>query len=273
MGGRGSSSSSRASTGGGGGLGGLTQAFSGTSMGRMTGTGQLNTAPFQRVPDYTDDNNPELLKWQGQTDDKAASYLHKIDPSDSKDMSDLNKIQADTNDPYSFYNLPAQRFISNMGLNAPTTVLSDTDFNNYVNQTGATVLYRGWANGAGSITKFNTSVNNHVGNGFMGDGHYYAPDIQDALGYAGSGHVVSKAALSPKARVVSLVDVQNKIHKSSGKFQSALSKAGSYGSRTYGPNIGEMQMALKMGYNTIDCGWAVIPITRDAIVVSAKRAR
>lgn len=270
MGGRGSSSSGASQ--GGGGIGGLVSAFGGANgnMSKATGTGQLNTAPFQRVADYTDNNNPELLKWQGQTDDKAASYLHKIDPSDSTSMADLNKIQADTNDPYGFYNLPAQRFVSNMGLNAQTTVLSETDFNNYVNQTGATVLYRGWKNGAGSIDKFNTSVNNHIGNGFMGDGHYFAPDINDAANY---GSVISKAALSPKARVVSLADVQNKIYASSPKLQSALRKAGKYGSRTFRPNKGEMQMALKMGYNTIDCGWAVVPITRDAVVVSAKRVR
>lgn len=31
-------------------------------------------------------------------------------------------------------------------------------------------------------------------------------------------------------------------------------------------------MALKMGYNVIDAGWAVIPLTRDAVVISDKNA-
>lgn len=37
-------------------------------------------------------------------------------------------------------------------------------------------------------------------------------------------------------------------------------------------NDGQAQMALKMGYNTIDAGWAVIPLTRDAIVMSNKNS-
>ena len=31
-------------------------------------------------------------------------------------------------------------------------------------------------------------------------------------------------------------------------------------------------MALKMGYNVIDADWAVVALTRDAVVVSDKRA-
>ena len=271
MGGRGSNSSNAG--GGGGGTGNLVAAFGNANTvfgasGQYTSS--LSLAPFQTVGDYTDNNNQNLVKWQGQTDDKAASYLHKIDASDSTSMADLNQIQAASGDPYGFYNLPAQRFISNMGLNAQTTVLSEADFNNYVQQTGSTVLYRGWSNGAGSVTKFNTAVNNHVGNGISGDGHYFAPSVSTAQNY---GSVITKAALSPNARVVSLQDVRAQINKSSGKLRGALSKAGSLGSRTYGPNQGEMQMALKMGFNTIDAGWAVVPITRDAVVVSAKRVR
>ena len=135
-------------------------------------------------------------------------------------------------------------------------------------QTGATVLYRGWSS-TSSVNRFNSSPNSHVGNGFMGDGYYFAPKMSTAKKY---GSVGSKAALSPNARVVSLDAVNRAIANASPKLQKALSLAGSLGTRTYGDNEGQAQMALKMGYNVIDCGWAVIPLTRDAVVVSNKRA-
>ena len=89
------------------------------------------------------------------------------------------------------------------------------------------------------------------------------------MGYGGKG---TKAVLSPNARVVSLDKVNQAISNSSSQFQSSLIKAGSNGARSYGSNIGQAQMALKMGYNTIDAGWAVIPLTRDAIVMSNKNS-
>lgn len=267
MGGRGSSSS------GGGGGGNVLQrqlrAFvrDGGNPNVQVGSGQfnssLNLAPFQTVGDYTDNNNPELVKWQGQTDDKSASFLAKVDQ-----QTDLNQIQQNTNDPYAFYDNPMQRMVSRMGLNAPATVMSESDFNNYVQQTGATVLYRGWS-GQNAVDRFKQSPNSHIGNGINGDGYYFAPDKSTAQGYGGTG---MKAALSPKARVISVDAVDAQIAKSSPKFKSALSKAGRYGTRTYGSNDGQAQMALKMGYNCIDAGWAVIPLTRDAVVISNKRA-
>lgn len=73
-------------------------------------------------------------------------------------------------------------------------------------------------------------------------------------------------------RVVSLDSVNNAISNSSARFRRSLQLAGSRGTRTYGVNAGQAQMAIKMGYNTIDAGWAVIPLTKDAVVVSSKRA-
>ena len=269
MGGRGSSSG-----GGGGGGGGsvslnrLLAQFNKDNKGASnTGTNQygstLNLAPYQKNGDYDGNGNPNLIKWQGQTDDKSASFLAKVDKT-----TNLNQIQQQTNDPYSFHNLPFQRFVSNVGLNAQTQVLSESDFRKYVKQTGATVIYRGWS-GQNSVDRFKNSPNSHVGNGINGDGYYWSSSKGTARSY---GYVGSKGALSPSARVVSLSDVNKAISKSSTKLQSSLRKAGSLGQRTYGPNDGQAQMALKMGYNVIDAGWAVIPLTRDAVVVSAKNA-
>lgn len=265
MGGRGSSSSSGGGAGGGagGGLGGLIGAFGGNGSG--VGSPQLGSmlmlAPFQRVGDYTDGNNPNLVKWQGQTDDKSASFLSKVD-----NTTDLSQIQSQTNDPWNFYDNPQQKLVEQLGLNKPTTVLSESDFRKYVNQTGATVLYRGWS-GQNAVDRFKQSPNSHIGNGINGDGYYFSTDRGTARQYGGTG---MKAALSPNARVVSLSAVNNAIAGTSPKFRSSLSKAGSRGTRTFGPNDGQAQMALKMGYNVIDAGWAVIPLTRDAIVVSDK---
>lgn len=267
MGGRGSSS------GGGGGsrFGSGSSSVIGQFMsaggggGALTGQAgsEITVAPFQKVGDYTAGNNADLMKWQSQTDDKSASFLSKLD-----NQTDLAAIQSQTNDPWSFYDNPFQKMTSSMGLNAAPTVMSESDFNNYVAQTGSTVLYRGWS-GNNSATRFTQSPNSHVGNGINGDGYYFSADRGTARSYGGTG---MKAALSPNARVVSATAVRAEIAKKSPKLQSALSKAGSYGTRTYGSNRGEAQMALKMGYNCIDAGWAVIPLTRDAVVVSAKRA-
>lgn len=258
-GGRGGSSS------GGGGLSGLLRAMS--QQGRqgaspMRGSAlQLTSA--QKKGDYTDNNNPNLIKWQGQTEDKSASYLAKVD-----NQVNLSAIQQNTGDSWAFHDLPYQRFVSDVGLNAPpAAVLSKADFDKYVQQTGATVLYRGWS-GQSSSDRFKQSPNSHVGNGINGDGYYYATDVTTAKGYGSYG---TEAALSPNARVVSITDVRAEIARQNNRFQRALSYAGSRGSRTYGPNLGDAQMALKMGFNVIDAGWAVVALTRDALVVCDKR--
>lgn len=217
----------------------------------------------QMKGDYTDNGNPELLKWQGQTEDKSANFLAKVDRT-----TDLAQIQQATGDKWAFYDNPQQKLVESMNLNAPATVLSESDFNKYVKQTGATVLYRGWS-GQDAVDRFKNSPNSHIGNGINGDGYYLAPDKSTARSYGGTG---TKMALSPNARVVSLDAVNTAINNASPKFKSALRKSGSGGTRTYGSNHGQAQMALKMGYNTIDAGWAVIPLTRDAVVISDRNS-
>lgn len=228
-------------------------------------SGQSNSAlqltDDQLKADYTDNGNPELLKWQGQTEDKSANFLAKVDRS-----TDLSQIQQATGDKWAFYDNPQQKLVETMNLNRKATILSESDFNQYVKQTGATVLYRGWS-GQDAVDRFKNSPNSHIGNGINGDGYYLAPDKSTAMSYGGTG---TKMALSPNARVVSLEAVNTAISNTSPKLRSALRKAGSGGTRTYGSNHGQAQMALKMGYNTIDAGWAVIPLTRDAVVISDK---
>ena len=129
-------------------------------------------------------------------------------------------------------------------------------------------MYRGWS-GQDSADRFRQSPNSHPGNGINGDGYYFAPDKATAKGYGNYG---MKAALAPGARVVSADAVRAEIARQGSTFQKALTYAGSRGTRTYGVNQGEAQMALKMGYNVIDAGWAVIPLTRDAVVISRKRS-
>lgn len=263
MGGRGSSSS-----GGGGGEAIRQYNRFGGGGGTVNGTpGQQNSsialAPFQTKNDYTDNNNPLLVKFQSQTDDKTASFLAK-----NWNERDFNKVQQQTNDKWAFYDNPMQATVVALNLNKPATVMSETDFNNYVQKTNSTVLYRGWS-GQDSVNRFKNSPNSHIGNGINGDGYYFAPDIKTAKGYGGTG---MKAALSPNARVVSVNAVNAEIAKHNATLKASLSKAGTLGTRTFGGNQGQAQMALKMGYNTIDAGWAVIPLTRDAVVVSAKNA-
>lgn len=262
MGGRGSGSSAKGGT-----LSGAMSAFNaagGNGTGQVNGqqwNSALNLAPFQTVGNYTDGNNQDLIKWQNQTDDKSASFLSRVD-----NTTDLAGIQSKTNDPWAFYDNPQQKFVETVGLNKPATVLSEADFNKYVQQTGATVLYRGWSS-QNAVDRFKQSPNSHIGNGINGDGYYFSADRSTARRYGGVG---TKAALSPNARVISVDAVNAQIANASPKFRASLAKAGTYGTRTYGGNKGQAQMALKMGYNVIDAGWAVIPLTRDAVVMSNK---
>lgn len=257
MGGRGASSGMS-----GGGKGGSLGSF---KTGRAT-TGQkgsvLSLAPFQTVGNWNDNGNQQLIKWQNQTDDKSANFLARVDKT-----TDLAQIQKQTNDPWSFYDNPQQKLLQQLGITGRPTVVSESDFNKYVQQTGSTVLWRGWS-GQNAVDRFKQSPNNHIGNGINGDGYYFAPDKSTAQSYGGTG---TKAALSPNARVVSASAVKQAIANASPKLQSSLSKTDG-GTRTYGGNGGMAQMALKMGYNTIDAGWAVIPLTGDAVVISDKNA-
>ena len=221
----------------------------------------LRLTADQMKGNYTDNGNAALLKWQQQTDDKAANFLAKVDRT-----TDLSQIQQATGDKWAFYDNPQQKFVESMNLNGKATVLSESDFNKYVRQTGATVIYRGWS-GQNAIDRFKNSPNSHIGNGINGDGYYFSTDRGTAVAYGGTG---TKAALSPNARVVSLSDVNKAIAKADPKFQRSLSKAGGGGTRTYGANDGQAQMALKMGYNAIDAGWSLIVLTRDAVIVSDK---
>ena len=263
------------SKGGRGGRGGTTGGFSLPQLLRRMGEqgpqqysnqpgSSLTLTPEQQKGDYTDNNNPAVVKWQGQTEDKSARYLAKID-----NETDLAKIQSQTGDKWGFYDNPFQKMVLNMGLNKPATVLSQTDFDNYIQQTGATRIYRGWS-GADSADRFKTSPNSHTGNGINGDGYYFSTDLSTAQSY---GSYVMEGALSPTARVISINDVRASISRTSGQFNRSLAMAGSRGTRTFGPNQGDAQMAIKMGYNVIDAGWAVIPLTRDALVVSNRRHR
>ena len=258
MGGRGSSSGGGSAT-----LTGLLGGHAASGGGSGAGTGQwdseITIAPYQQNPDYTDNGNPQLVRFQGQTEDKTANFLAGTDRN-----TDLNAIQQATNDPWAFYDNPQQKLVERIGLNAPTTVLSDSDFNRYVQQTGSTVLYRGWS-GQNAIDRFNQSPNSHIGTGINGDGYYFSATKSTAQGY---GNVGMRAALSPNARVVSVSAVNQAIANASPRLRAALGYAGTKGSRSFGGNNGQAQMALRMGYNVIDAGWAVIPLTRDAVVVS-----
>lgn len=81
-----------------------------------------------------------------------------------------------------------------------------------------------------------------------------------------------KIALSPTARVISYNQLQNMMQQANPKLQASLRHAGTGGSgRTYQPNVGEAQYALKLGYNVVDVGGGYLfGITADAFVVSKK---
>lgn len=257
MGGRGGSSgiTSGGPNGRGGSLNGLLQ---------QLGNNQSTNGPsWMYQGDYTDDNNPALIEYQQKEDDKTANFL-----------AGTNK-NIDLNDPayadgYTYHDIPLNKLLLRLGVGKGATVLSDSDFDKYVQQSGQQVMYRGWSN-KGAADRFVNTTNNHVGNGRYGDGYYFTPDQGTAKAYSGDG-TVTRMALSPKARVISYADLQSKMMQASSKLQSSLRKTGTGGSgRTYGSNVGEAQFALKLGYNVIDVGGGYLyGVTNDAFVVSRK---
>lgn len=212
--------------------------------------------------DYDDDGNPALVKYQGQEDDKTARFLAKV-------WHDTDLAAED--DGYGFYDNSYQKLVLSLGLNKGPTVLSDADFDQYVQQTGSPVFYRGWSSRA-SADRLLNAPKTHTGTGIYGDGLYLSTSQSTAYSYGSAA--VTRMALSPRARTVNLSDVRTRIHQSSPQLQTGLDRAGSVGQRSYGPNIGEAQMALKMGYNVVRVdsygGSYYYALTRDALVVSKK---
>ncbi len=251
MGGRGSSSGFTSSQG--------------PSLKNLVNQFQQNTqqygAGWQTQGDYDNNGNPALIKYQGQEDDKTANFLAS---------TDRTVDFANYDDGYSYHDIPLNRLLLRMGVKGGPTVMNDSDFNAYVQQTGQTVMYRGWS-GQSAADRFMNAPNNHVGNGIYGDGYYFTPDRGTAKSYSGDG-TVTKMALSPNARVISYSDLQAKMRATSPRLQSALRHTGTRGSgRTYGSNDGEAQYALKLGYNVVDMGSGYLyGITADAFVVSRK---
>ena len=264
MGGRGGKSGLSA----GGGFGGF-----GSLQGLIQNVGNgtnlyydMNTDPNKKGP-WNDDGNPNIVKYQGQDDDKTANFLAGTDRN-----VDLNDPQY--NDGYDYHDLPLNRLLLRTGVKGQPIILDDNDFQSLVQQTGAQVVYRGWSSKA-SINRFMNQQFNHVGNGVMGDGYYFSPDSSTAASFSthGYGHgEITQMVLNPaKAHAIDLGTLRTMMGRASPKLQRSLQKAGTMGSgRTYGSNDGEMQYALKMGYNVIVSGNYVVSGTADAFIVSRK---
>lgn len=159
-----------------------------------------------------------------------------------------------------------------MVIKGKPVALSDKDFDAYIQQTGQQVYYRGWS-GKASAQRMVDAQYNHVGNGIYGDGYYFTPWHSTATGYAqasgGSAGVVQRLTLSPSARVISHAELQRRMGSMSSKLQRSLRYTGGGSGRTYSPNAGEAQAALKLGYNVVDMGTGYIyAVTRDAFIVS-----
>lgn len=207
--------------------------------------------------DYTNNNDPQLLKWQGQQDEaKAARYL-----------ATLGKAQTPAQDAqgYAYHQSPFQNMVISMNLNAPVYAeLSAKDFNAYVQQTGLTPIYRGWSSAA-SKDRFTKAAMSHTGAGMYGEGFYFG-DQYTAQNYARSSSLITTAALSPAARVVDYNEVRRVYNSLTPTMRRALTRSGQTNSN-FANNDGESQLALKMGYNVIRTDWSYVALTRDALVV------
>lgn len=214
------------------------------------------------APGYDNNGNPQVVKWQGQDDDKAARYLAKI-------HNEVNP--QDYNEGYNIYNSDYQRFSIAMGLNDKPTVLSDKQFDQLVQQNNLQVLYRG-ESGKDACERFLNANTSHTGAGSYGDGFYFSDDKGTANSYAsykgGSDGMVLRMALAPSARCISYSDLCRKMYGASTSLINGLSRAGSNSGGGYS-NDGEAQYALKLGYNVVTCGPGYYyALTRDAFIVS-----
>lgn len=260
MGGRGSKSGLSAG-GGYGGFGSLQsliqamQQATANSTGAGNGSNAFHAGEGNSTPDYTDDNNPALVKWQGQTDDaKVAAYLAKLGKA---------ATPAQDAEGYAYYQSPFQNMVIDQNLNAPVFAkLSAADFAQYCQQNGLTPIYRGWSGGTASRSRFENAAASHTGAGMYGEGYYFG-DRTTAGSY---GSATTIGALSPKARVVDLSVVRQALSSQSSRTQKAFAHSGRTNS-SFSNNSGEAQMALKMGYNVIRTDWSYVVLTRDALVI------
>ena len=266
-GGGGSGTSSTFSGGGGGGqFGGfknLQQLISAmqNSMQSNTNQGKGGQSLFHdgegnATPDFTDNGNPALMKWQGQTDDsKAAKYLAK--------MGKMTTPGQDS-EGYAYYQSAFQNMVIDQNLNAPVYARMDNkSFDAYCKANNLEPIYRGWSGGTASKDRFENAQASHTGTGMYGEGYYFGSK-STASGYSGGS--ITKAALSPNARVVDINVVQSAIANSGAS--KAFMNSGKSTTGHFSKNMGEAQMALKMGYNVIRTSWSYVVLTRDAVVVT-----
>ena len=275
MGGRGSSSGGGG--GGGGGawvaaygrfagyrsIGALVDAKNAVPQNLKTGSNTINN------PDpYTDNGNEQLLKYQAQDDDKTARFLANV--AKTTDYSNYDDGQ------YGFYDNSFQKLALRLGIAHPPKEVSDSVFNQYVQQTGSEVFYRGFSSSdsADRLTKANYF---HTGTGVYGDGVYFTQDKATAASY-GIGYnkgAIRKMTLSPDAKVIDYTTLQRSMASASPNLQSAMRAAGSKGSRSYSGNDGEAQWALKNGYNVVRIGSGksayYYALSGDALIVSSRK--
>lgn len=215
---------------------------------------------------YTDGDNPQLLKWQGQgvAPDKAAAFLASVHN---------NTDYADYKDKYGFYPGDYQKFSLRLGLNKPPTILSEKEFNDVVKKNNLQVLYRGEA-GQSQVDRFMNAKYSHTGVGYYGDGFYFSQDKGVANWYAqdkgGTSGRVVKMALSPTAKCITHKDLKKAWNKAPKKLRDALTKQGANSGAGY-KNSGEAQYAAMLGYNVVtNCGLGGnkhYALTRDAFIV------
>lgn len=216
---------------------------------------------------YDGGGNAQLIKYQGQDDDKTARFLAKVwNETDFSDYPDGK---------WGYRDNSYQKLVLNMGLNNKPTVMDDAAFTALQQQTGATIVYRGWSS-SDSADRFEQSTYFHTGGGIYGDGIYFSTEKNTAISYSavGAGHnAVTKMMINPNAKIVDIANVHAAIQNSSQRLQQSLKKAGQVGQQNgYGGNDGEAQMALKMGYNVIKVSSTYyVGLTGDAFIVSKKR--
>lgn len=102
----------------------------------------------------------------------------------------------------------AQKIAIDLGMVETPQVVSKDDFNKYVEESGATVCYRGVKNtpdmsGASMLYQmaYNTQEN-YFGYGIYGDGLYFSTDQSTAVGYAHGSEAVAMCAIRPDAKVI-----------------------------------------------------------------------
>lgn len=233
-----------------------------------------------------------IVQGGGGSGASSTAKLRKMSAMSTDERADLLKSAFAYKLPPGIYDQGVtQRLVLAQGLNELPETVSDAAFDALAAKSGGKVIYRTLKTVNSNLTGKDLGenllygINNSLGTGIYGEGHYHAEKLGESLSYGDgrAGQATVRGILHKSAKVIEyneLVDMYNDEKKSSKKFkkvceqieqQSLKIKSGDYSHDT---DI-YSAYALTKGYDAIRVvtgiadGDYYVPITRDKITYSS----